>query len=130
MQPSSTVSPQGVSMLNIVILQGDPQVARKLQASLQAHFDLIHIVPSIGQLRDAVPTYRAQAVILDREAASLPEIEQLRRDFPGLCLVCTHRLADEEMWTETVGAGASDLCREGDFPSIVSATMRRTRAAI
>ena len=117
-------------MLNIVVLQGDPQVARELQRSLQTHFTLIVAARNVTELRDAIPKYRAQAVILDVEAASLTEIERLRHDFPGICLVCTHRLADEEMWTQTVGAGASDLCQAGDLPGIVSATVRSTRAAV
>ncbi|HYL95434.1 MAG TPA: hypothetical protein VET69_06485 [Terriglobales bacterium] len=77
----------------------------------------------------AIPKYRAQVVILDLELVSRSEVEWLRREFPGLCLVCTHRLADEEMWTEMVGAGASDLCYSADSQSIVSAALRSTQAA-
>ncbi|HJT01960.1 MAG TPA: hypothetical protein VJ756_22900 [Terriglobales bacterium] len=77
----------------------------------------------------AIPKYRAQVVIVDLELVSRTEVEWLRREFPGICLVCTHRLADDEMWTEMVEAGASDLCYSADCQSILSAALRSTQSA-
>ena len=70
-------------MLNIVVLQGDPQVARELQRSLQTHFTLIVAARNVTELRDAIPKYRAQAVILDVEAASTCVVPPVRVRFSG-----------------------------------------------
>jgi DNA-binding NarL/FixJ family response regulator len=113
--------------LNVVILQSDAEVAQNLQNSLQSHFNFIYLARGIGEARAAIPKYRAQVVILDLEVVSRSEVEWLRREFPGICLVCTHRLADEEMWTEMVGAGASDLCYSADSQGILSAALRSAR---
>lgn len=115
--------------LNVVILQSDPQVAQSLQDSLQSHFSLIYVARNLTETKVAVPKYRAQILILDLELVSRSEVEWIRHEFPGICLVCTHRLANEEMWTEMVGAGASDLCFSADSQGILSAALRNTRAA-
>jgi DNA-binding NarL/FixJ family response regulator len=115
--------------LNVVILQSDSQVAQNLQSSLQNHFSFIYLARSLGEAKTAVPKYRAQILVLDLELVPRAEVEWLRREFPGICLVCTHRLANEEMWTEMVGAGASDLCFSADSQGILSAALRNTRAA-
>jgi hypothetical protein len=56
--------------------------------------------------------------------ACLSEVECLHRDFAGTCIVCTHRLADEEMWTAALSAGATDVCPSFDTRSIVTAALR------
>ncbi len=114
--------------LNVVILEGDAGVAQSLQNSLQNHFSFIYLAHNLGEAKAAIPRYRAQVVVLDLELVSRSEVEWLRREFPGICLVCTHRLANEEMWTEMVGAGASDLCFSADCRGIVSAALRSTQA--
>lgn len=115
--------------LNVVILQSDPQVAQSLQDSLQSHFSLIYVARNLTETKVAIPKYRAQILILDLELVSRSEVEWMRHEFPGICLVCTHRLANEEMWTEMVGAGASDLCFSADSRGILSAALRNTRTA-
>lgn len=115
--------------LNIVVLQSDAEVAQNLQTSLQNHFNFIYLARNLGEAKAAVPKYRAQVVVLDLEVVPRSEVEWMRREFPGICLVCTHRLADEEMWTEMVGAGASDLCFSADCRGILSAALRNTRAS-
>jgi hypothetical protein len=35
--------------------------------------------------------------------------------------VCTHRLADERMWTDALAAGAADCCHSSDVRAIVMA---------
>ncbi|HET7749414.1 MAG TPA: hypothetical protein VFK81_08540 [Terriglobales bacterium] len=113
--------------LNVVILESSAEVAQDLQSSLQSHFSFIYLARNLGEAKTAIPKYRAQVVILDLELVARSEVEWLRREFPGICLVCTHRLADEEMWTEMVGAGASDLCYSADCQSILSAALRSTQ---
>ncbi len=115
--------------LNVVVLQSDVLLAQTLQNSLQSHFSFIYLARNLGEAKAAVPKYRAHILIVDLELVSRAEVEWLRREFPGLCLVCTHRLADEEMWTEMVEAGASDLCFSADSQGILSAALRSTRAS-
>jgi DNA-binding NarL/FixJ family response regulator len=115
--------------LNVVILESSADVAQSLQSSLQSHFNFIYLARSLGEAKVAIPKYRAQVVIVDLELVSRTEVEWLRREFPGICLVCTHRLADDEMWTEMVEAGASDLCYSADCQSILSAALRSTQSA-
>ena len=83
----------------------------------------------MGELRTSILKHRARVAILDMELASLPELEQLSHEFPGLGVVCTHRLADEEMWTAALSAGASDICPTYDTHSILSAAVRNARRA-
>lgn len=115
--------------LNVVVLQSDVLLAQTLQNSLQSHFSFIYSARNLGEAKAAVSKYRAHILIVDLELVSRAEVEWLRREFPGLCLVCTHRLADEEMWTEMVEAGASDLCSSADSQGILSAALRSTRAS-
>jgi len=39
-------------------------------------------------------------------------------------VVCTHRLADEEIWTNVMNAGASDCCLPSDVNGIMFAVRR------
>ena len=114
---------------SVVLLQVDPKMAQSLTASLLSSFRSVHAVRSVEELRSSVLKHRAKVVILDMEMAPLPEVERLSHEFPGLSVVCTHRLADEEMWTEMVEAGASDLCFSADSQGILSAALRSTRAS-
>jgi len=43
--------------------------------------------------------------------------------------VCTHRVADEEMWASALAAGASDMCSSTDVDGIVYCTLRGLDAA-
>ena len=112
--------------LSIALLQGDVKVARSLARSLCHHFHAIHAVGSLEELRETIVKHRVEVAIVDIEMASLSEIERLHRDFTGTCIVCTHRLADEEMWTAALNAGAADVCPSFDTGSIVTAALRST----
>jgi DNA-binding NarL/FixJ family response regulator len=112
--------------LNVVLLQGDPKNVRLLAASLCHHFPAIHTAGSIAELREKIVKHRAQLAIVDMEIASMSDIEILHRDFPVVGIVCTHRLADEEMWTAALDAGAADVCPSSDTRSIVMAALHNT----
>ncbi len=114
--------------LNVVIVQSDPALATLLADSFRQHFRAVHTVPTLENLRSAVLKHRASVVVLDVELAGLCQVEQLRHEFKNICIVCTHRLADEEMWTEVMTAGATDICRSSDVAGIVSATLRNRPA--
>ncbi len=116
---------------SVVLLQGNPEIAQSLAASLLSSFRSVHAVRSMEELRASISKHRARVIILDVEMASLVEVESLSREFPGLSVVCTHRLADEEMWTAALSAGASDICPTYDTHSILTAALhnaRRTRS--
>jgi hypothetical protein len=120
--------------LTVVLLQGDAGVAPSLVSALSKGFSSVQQVQSLGELRSRVAKSRAEVAILDIEAAPLSEIHRLSQDFPGTWIVCTHRVADEEMWAAALQAGAADVCPAGDVAGIVRAALgnagkRRSAAA-
>jgi len=112
--------------LSIALLQSDAGIARALCSSLCHHFHSIHAANTIDELRHAIAKQRVEVVIVDMERTTLPEIERLRREFSDICIVCTHRLADDEMWTAALNAGVADMCSSLDTTSIVTAALRNS----
>jgi len=112
---------------SVVLLQSNPEVEQSLAATLLSSFRSVHAVRSLEELRAGILKHRARVVILDMEMAPLPEVERLSHEFPGLSVVCTHRLADEEMWTAALSAGASDICPTYDTHSILTAALHNLR---
>lgn len=110
---------------NIVLLQSDPNVAQTLAASLANSFHGVHVVRSMSEVRDAAAKHRPYAIILDLEKATLADVEALKQDFQGTRIICNHRVADEEMWTRTLGVGADDCCPSSDVRSILSSAVRQ-----
>lgn len=105
----------------VVLLQGDAAVAQALVPALSQAFSSVLLVQSLGELRTRIARNRAEVAVLDIEAASLSEVVNLSHDFPGVCIVCTHRVADEEMWAAALQAGAADMCPAHDVAGIVDA---------
>ena len=116
-------------LLEVVLLQSDPGTVQSLAAPLQKVFRSVHEVNSLNDLRTNVAKHRTPVVILDIEMASLDEIEGLSREYPAASIICTHRLADEEMWAIALSAGAVDCCRSSDTQSIVQSAMRHASGA-
>ena len=114
---------------NIVLLQSDPQVAQTLVASLSNSFHRVHVVLTISDLHEIVARHRPFAVVLDLESATVADVESLTREFQGVRILCNHRVADEEMWTRTLSAGADDCFRTSDMRGILSAAMGHTAMA-
>lgn len=112
--------------LSVVVLQSDFRIAQSLIASLCNSFHSVHLVRSLDELRSNIAKHRADVLILDLEVASVSEIGRLCHDFPRVCIVCTHRLADEEMWTEALSAGAVDICPSSDTRGILTAAMQNS----
>jgi len=106
-----------------IIALGDRDLAHTLRGSLQQHFQFIVVAASFDEARAAIPRYRPLVLIVDVELAPLSEIERLRREYSGMNVVCTHRLADDDLWTDAVNAGASDVCRSSDLAGIVRAAL-------
>jgi DNA-binding NarL/FixJ family response regulator len=109
--------------LTVVLLGGDAGVAQSLVSALSKTFSSVQKVQSLGELRNRIAKNRAEVAILDIEAAPLSEIQHLSQDFPGAFIVCTHRVADEEMWAAALQAGAADVCPSDDIAGIVHAAL-------
>jgi len=110
--------------LNVVLLQSDSRVAQSLVSALANTFSSVRQVQSLGELRTTIAKHRAGIAILDMETASISDLQLLSREFPKACIVCTHRLADEDMWTAAVNAGAADVCPPSDTRGIVRTALR------
>jgi DNA-binding NarL/FixJ family response regulator len=110
--------------LTVVIAQSDPKSAEALAASLHNYFKAIHVARTFEEVCASVPKHRADLLVIDLELASLPQVEQLRRELPATAVVCTHRLADEDMWAHALAAGALDCCHSSDIRGIVLAADR------
>jgi DNA-binding NtrC family response regulator len=109
--------------LTVVLLQGDAEVAQSLVSALSQSFSSVQQVRSVSELRNRIAKNRAGVAVLDIETAPLSEIEHLSRAFPGVGIVCTHRVADEAMWAAALQAGAADVCPANDIAGIVRAAL-------
>jgi hypothetical protein len=110
--------------LNVVLLQSDSRAAQSLVSALANIFGAVHQVQSLGELRASIAKHRARIAILDMEAASISDIEHLSREFPKACIVCTHRLADEDLWTAALNAGAVDVYPPSDTRGILRTALQ------
>lgn len=110
--------------LSIIVFQNDPRLAQALAGILSLHYHSVHVTSSLDELRTSLARYRAEVAVLDIEASNLAEVERLHREFPGVSIVCTHRVADEEMWAAALNAGASDMCPAFDTQGIVQSAER------
>jgi DNA-binding NtrC family response regulator len=109
--------------LHVVLLQSDSGISQNLIASLSNSASHVHLVRSSEELRRSIVNNHAGAVILDLELPSFSDVEQLSREFPDVSIVCNHRVADEQMWTESLNAGASDCCPSSDTRGMARAAL-------
>jgi DNA-binding NarL/FixJ family response regulator len=107
--------------LSIVVAQSNAKAAECLARSLHNHFRVVNLARSVSELRNSIPRHRADVAVVDLELAALVEIQELRKEFNATTIVCTHRLADEKMWTEALAMGAADCCNASDVRAIVMA---------
>jgi DNA-binding NarL/FixJ family response regulator len=112
--------------LNVVLLQSDSRVAECLVSALASSSTSVRQVKSLGELRNSIEKHVAGIAILDMEAASISDVEHLSREFPKARIVCTHRLADEDMWAAALNAGAADVCPPSDTRGILRAALGNT----
>ncbi|MFZ0796318.1 MAG: hypothetical protein WCA13_20155 [Terriglobales bacterium] len=96
--------------LSVVLYQNNPRTAQTLAVSLSQHFVSVYLARSYEEVRPAVARQHAEALVLDLETSGPNEVERLHREFPGLCIVGTHRLADDKLWAEAMSLGAADIC--------------------
>ena len=110
--------------LTILVFQRDARLAQALASTLCLHYHSVHVADSMEGLRSAIARHRADVAILDIEQSCLADVARLHREFPRLSIVCTHRVADEEMWTAALDAGASDMCPAFDARGILQSAER------
>jgi DNA-binding NtrC family response regulator len=110
---------------NVVVLEKDPNLARNIAGGLGSHFS-VHLTATHEELRDHVSRTCPQAVVINIEVWRLSDVESLHQEFPGLPIVCTHRVPDEEMWMAALHAGASDVCPADDARNVLTAVLRNT----
>jgi DNA-binding response OmpR family regulator len=115
--------------LNVVLAQDNPQNAQKLIDSLHKELHSVFVTRSGEQVRRAIAKHRPDLAIVDLETVELSEVEKLHSEFGDLCIVCTHRLADEELWAAALAAGANDCCLPSDVNSILLAANRKQQRA-
>ena len=107
--------------LSVVVAQSDAKTADFLARSLYNHFRVVNKAGDLNELMHSIPQHRADVAIVDLELAGIEQVQQLRSQFAGTTIVCTHRLADEKMWAEALAAGAADCCHTSDVRAIVLA---------
>jgi DNA-binding NarL/FixJ family response regulator len=110
--------------LNVALFQSDPGIAQLLAANLGNEFQSVHVARSMQEMRHIIAKHRPTVVILDMERSGLADVKQLHQEFPGVAIVCTHRLADEEMWAAALAAGADDIYPSSDTPGILRSALR------
>jgi len=109
--------------LNVVLAQHDPAAASALINNLRGQCRAVTVAEK-EQLRYAILKARANVAVLDLELFSLPEVQDICKEFTNLSVVCTHRLADDELWTNVMNAGAADCCLPNDVNGILFAVRR------
>lgn len=105
--------------LSVIVAQSDVTSATQMALALHNHCRTVYVAETPEQVRRAVPKQRADVVIADLELLSLEEVEQLHHDYGDIAIVTTHRVADEEMWTRSLQAGAVDCCYPQDVPAVI-----------
>jgi DNA-binding NtrC family response regulator len=114
--------------LAVVLYHNDPRTAQALVASLSQHCGPVNLVRNYREVRSAIVRQRADVLVLDlepldRETSRANAVRDLHREFPSLSIVATHRLADDEVWTEAMNQGAADVC-EPRNEEVVRAVLR------
>ncbi len=109
--------------LNVVLAQNDPSAASTLANNLRGQCRAVTLAEK-AQLRQALLNSRANVAVLDLELFSLPEVKQICNEFQNVSVVCTHRIADETLWTRVMDAGAADCCLPTDVNGILFSVRR------
>jgi DNA-binding NarL/FixJ family response regulator len=105
-------------------------VAEHLAAKLHTYFKNVSVARDLEEIKHHIRRHGADVVVLDLCLADLREVRRLTREFRGISFVCTHRVPDEEMWRDTLEAGAVDCCASDDVHEIVRATRAAGKAHV
>ena len=115
--------------MSVVVFQNDARTAQVLASGLSQHFQSVHLARDCEEIRPAIAKHRAEVLVLDLETSRSGEVERLHHEFPRLSIVCTHRLADEELWTEALNQGAADICEPRNDEVVRSVIRERAHRA-
>jgi DNA-binding response OmpR family regulator len=119
--------------LSILIAQADGRAGALLAANLRTHFREIRVARGLNELREKLfQNKEPYAVVVDLELVNFRELREICESYRNTAVICTHRLADEEMWVAALAAGAADCCTPNDIAGIlraVSGTYLRRSAA-
>jgi hypothetical protein len=118
-----------MEQLCVILYQNDPGTARNLASGLSQHFENVYLSSTYEEVSGMVARYRAEAVVLDLESADPHEVERLHQEFPGLCIIGTHRLADDKLWAQAMSLGASDICEPKNADVVRSLLGKRSQTA-
>lgn len=110
--------------INVVLAHQDPALADGLARAIDKQFLDVATVTSVEEVHASIARLRAPLAIVDLEFVDFEELGRLCREFPATAIVCTHRLADDAMWSQSLAVGAVDCCRASDLPGILQASDR------
>lgn len=110
--------------ISIVFAHRNPALSDSVVRSIQQQFGNVATVRSKDEVRSTIARLRAQLAVVDLELINFSELGELCREFPATAFVCTHRLADDTMWSQSLAMGAVDCCLPGDLPNILRASDR------
>ena len=115
--------------VSVVVLENDARIAKSLAGTLSSYFRAVHLTRSCDEFRHRVAEKRPEVVVVDVEYSRMTDVRSLHADFPSLPIVCTHRIADENLWIEAMEAGASDVCRSDDVQNVLTSVLRSVESA-
>jgi len=109
---------------SVVLFQKDAGTAKVLISRLSERVSCVHLARTCEEVRPTIARHRAKVLVFDLEDSGLKEVERLHQEFPSVSIVCTHRLADEELWTAALTEGAADVCEPRNTDDVVRAVVR------
>jgi len=115
--------------INLVVYHNDPRTAQALAVSLSEHFGSVKMASRYEEVRPAIKRNHADVLVFDLETSRSDEIGRLHHEFPALCIVGTHRLADDQLWAEALNQGAADLCEPRKDDVVRSVLRERVHVA-
>ena len=115
--------------INLVVYHNDPRTAQALAFSLSQHCGSVKMANKYEEVRPAIKGNHADVLVFDLETSRSEEIGRLHHEFPSLCIVGTHRLADEQLWAEALNQGAADLCEPRNDDVVRSVLRERVHPA-
>lgn len=107
---ATTSKGESLQLQPVVLYQSDPTTARSLASGLAEYFHYVFLTGHYNEVASAVARHRATGLVLDLETSGPGEVQRLHSEFPALCIVGTHRLADDKLWAEAMSLGAADIC--------------------
>lgn len=110
--------------IDVVLAYREPVVPERLVQLISQQFRNFATAHNASEVRTAVARLRVGLAIVDLELVSFSELGELCREFPATAFVCTHRLADDTMWSQSLAVGAVDCCLSGDLPKVLLASER------